>query len=224
MGACASTLKETASGVDTEAIDIGVKARKVEIASLTQTRVDQWRATIAAGHVVDVSPSEVLPVKDPLTRSRLQLHLDAATTPHDLQTTALYAATNTVYRERLKQEIWADLAAGMKARKMPEPLIEHGAKAAHPAIDLALDKHVAQMAENIRHDKPLATEEDAQAVQTYAEKHQKLNQAPLQKPAAADAKAPVDHNDVTLAEKDASGVPIDPQNRGQFEQNQAIRT
>jgi hypothetical protein len=218
MGACATKMKEVGGGLDKEAIEIGVKSRKVEIASLTKTLAEQWTQTIAAGNVLDVSPAEVLPVKEAGTK--MKLHLDATSTQKEIQTTALYAVTNTIYRDRVVKEIWNDLAAGMKARKMPAPLIEHGEKAANPAINAALDKHVAMMQDNILHDKPLATEEDAQAVQTYAAKHAQLNAAPVQKP-PVDSK-PVDQKEVVLQEKDAAGVPID-QNRGQFEQNQAIR-
>ena len=92
--------------------------------------------------------------------SNIPLLLDHTSTPKDLMTTALYVSTNTIYRDQMKKEIWTELAAGMKAKNMPAPLIAHGEKGAGPAIDFALDKHVGMMASAIKEDKPLVSEED----------------------------------------------------------------
>lgn len=116
---------------------------------------------------MSVSPAEILPQKDV---SNIKLLLDAQTTEKEINITALYAATNTIYRDKLKAEIWKDLSAGMKARNMPTAMIENGEKAAGPAIDLAMDKQVLAMVDSINQGLPLVSAEETKAVGDYQSK------------------------------------------------------
>jgi hypothetical protein len=205
--------------------------------SRTQNLAARWQTSIASGQTVTVAQAELLPLKD----VKIKLLFDPQTSSKDLMTTALYVSTNTIYRDVMKKEIWTELAAGMKAKQMPAPLIEHGEKGVGPAIDMALDKQVGIMASAIQEEKPLVTDEDVKVVKEYQAKKAAENPPKDLKPDEqnvddktaidGDGSKPIQSSDVrfdaTPGAKDASALGVvereEAPAREQFERDQAIR-
>lgn len=198
---------------------------------LLQALVAQWQTNISSSGSYAVSPAELLPHKD---LTGLKLTFDSASPQKEMTTVALYAATNTIYRDQIKKEIWADLAAGMQKQKLPEAVIKNGEAGAGPAIDMALDKHVEMMVTAIKDGKPLVADEDVQAVNAYqAKKAATVQTSGDQKlvDSADGGTKVIDPSGVTVdanadpSLKDSSALASAPQaERGQFETDQAIRT
>jgi len=224
-------VKQAVAGVDQEEVKMAVKSRMVDIVMKTKTLAAQYQAMIATGSPVVISPAELLPVTEV---SKIKLRLDTTSSEKDCLTSALYVTTNTIARNQLKTEVWADLSASMKAKKVSNAVIEHGQAGTNPAIDFALDKEVAQFCTNIEQGQPMMSEQEIQEVNAWREK-----QASLAAPVAADPalestqSLPLKSSDslasnenkksdvpsAAATEKDAAALPP-----GQFEKQEAIRS
>lgn len=164
---------------------MSVKARKVDIANRTRALAIHWQSEMASGATVTVPQSEILPQRDlsgiPLSMSSASL----ATMPQQALVTALYVTTNTIYRDRAKTEIWAEMSRGMHEQKMPEAIIKHGQAGADAAFDMALTKQVESMRTAIERGQEMISPEDERAVAEYNQRRVQQGLSPLLAPAAA---------------------------------------
>jgi hypothetical protein len=209
MGACAAKMKNAGNiaknivgGIDHKAIEMNVKAKKIDIAHRIKMLSDQYSQQIAGGQVVNIPESELLPVTN-LAEKKLTTKLDASSSQKDIQRVALYVCTNTIFRNQFKKECWTEMAAGMKVKKIPEGVIAKFEPGCNVAVDKALDSQVSQMDKAIENGDPLVTHEEENAVKEYNEL--KAKEAAANKTAGEPGK-----QDMTQSEKMASaGGPME---------------
>lgn len=164
-----------------------VRSKKVDIARAAESLAADYSARISSGQSVQVAPAEILPQRD---TTHIKLLLDSTSTPADRLVTALFVSTNTLFRDGFKKEVWTELKAGMEAKKLPAPIIQHAEAGSNAAVDAALDRQIPQWATDAREGRPLISQEDAQKLATYQAAHPKLNAA-----AAPDAAGVAKPND-----------------------------
>jgi hypothetical protein len=223
MGVCMSKAKSFAETIDKKHIEMSVKARKVSIAERALALAQDYTRRIAAGETVVVKPEEFLP-KTELDGIQQSLG-EASTMPQRLKT-ALYVASNQIFRNTIKQEIWVEIKAGLEARKLPAPIVQHSQIGCDQAVEMALTKQVGLMDAAIGEGRPMVSEEETKEVADW--KAAKAKEAAAKEAAAKkDGVAPVDSKSAEkggLVEKEKEYA-LDGekgQSGGQYERNTEI--
>jgi len=161
MGVCMSKAKSFAETIDKKHIEMSVKARKVSISERAVTLANEYTRRISAGETVVLKPEEFLPKTD---LAGIETTLGPDSTAIQKLKSALYVASNQIYRNTLKDEVWNELKAGMEAKKLPAPIIQHSRIAADQAIEIALDKQLDAMSKAVDDSKPMVSDEEVKEV------------------------------------------------------------
>jgi hypothetical protein len=180
MGVCMSKAKGLVDTIDKKHVEMSVKARKVSISERALTLANEYTRRIAGGETVVLKPEEFLPKSD---LAGLETNLTAESTMPQRLKSALYVASNQIFRNTMKNEIWSELKPGLEARKLPAPIVQHSQIASDQAVEMALNKQIELMAQAIEKGEAMVSEEEKKAVAEWQAAKAKEKEAAAVAPA-----------------------------------------